>query len=270
MNQSFEYAPISQYKEELKYIWSWEELERKMFKSHGFGEIREFSTEREEEIFEDPKNLEKLVKFGWKKPNNTIDREIEYHYDKWGYRNREEINSPDAIAVGCSTTFGIGMDDERIWPTLVSKEIGMSIRNFGIPGGSFESIHRVLTVWLEELKPKYVFLAYPASIARRSFISPINHIKEVSPRWEYYEHMWNDREIWISNTRAQQAIKWVCHENNVKLIETHLSQGGNEIWKYSNENDIQIIKEDFGSGRDLMHAGSQEHYIYSHHILSQI
>lgn len=270
MNVVMEYADINEYKRDLKYIFSWEEVEQKVSTWHGFNEMKHFSTLREKEIFEDPKNLEKLIKFGWKNPDNTINKEIEYHFDKWGYRNKAEITNPDAIAVGCSTTFGIGMDEERIWPTLVSKELGISVRNFGIPGGSFESIHRVLTVWLEELKPKYVFLAYPASLTRRSFVSPQNRIDEVSPRWKNYEHIWNEREVWISNTRAQHAIKWLCQENNVKLIETNLSQGGNDIWVHANSNNIKIVKENFGGARDLMHAGSQEHYIYSHHILSQI
>jgi len=270
MHQVFQYKDINQYKEDLKYIYSWEKTLQEANHWHGFDQIKEFSTTRERDIFQDPKNLDHLVRFGWKNPDNTIGTKIEYHYDKWGYRNKTELTSPDAISVGCSTTFGIGMDEERIWPSLVSKESGMSIRNFGIPGGGFESIHRVLTVWLEELKPKYVFLAHPPSLTRRSFVTPTNRIHETSPRWEKYENIWDEREIWISNTRAQQAIKWVCQENNVQLIETNLSQGGNGIWVYANNNNIPLKKDQFMGGRDLQHAGVQEHYIYSHHILSQI
>ena len=103
-----------------------------------------------------------LKELGWTKDN------ILYKFNEHGFRSDSFSESPGAIFIGCSVTFGVGLPYENIWPTLVSKKLNLSCWNLGQPAGSLDTCYRLAKYWIPVLKPKYIFILAP-SMYRREF-----------------------------------------------------------------------------------------------------
>ena len=104
----------------------------------------------------------------WLKP--TLDRQLT-HPD--GHTFHVQTNAlglrgslpPDSgewiLALGCSTTFGWGVEAEESWPHLLSDGINVPVVNGGMPGWSTHQAKQRLAQWPESLKkPSAVILAY--------------------------------------------------------------------------------------------------------------
>ena len=52
--------------------------------------------------------------------------------------------SPWVLALGCSTTFGWGVEAEQAWPAVLERELGVPVVNGGIPGHSTHQGRQVL------------------------------------------------------------------------------------------------------------------------------
>ncbi len=62
------------------------------------------------------------------------------------------------LALGCSTTFGWGVEAEEAWPALLSQELGFPVVNGGVPGWSTHQAVRGVEAW-SHLKPSGVLIA---------------------------------------------------------------------------------------------------------------
>jgi len=94
---------------------------------------------------ERPEELERLGWDGWS---------IDYTINSYGFRDDFDPKKATAIALGDSHTFGIGVKKEQRWSNLLD----CSVVNLGIPGASKDHMYRVLKVWIETVRPKFVFM----------------------------------------------------------------------------------------------------------------
>lgn len=74
------------------------------------------------------------------KVNFIDDSETEHILNSLGYRSSEFTSGTKILAAGCSNTVGLGVDQDKIWSSVLSDLTGMSCANLGIVGGSFGSI----------------------------------------------------------------------------------------------------------------------------------
>ena len=104
----------------------------------------------------------------WLKPK--LNRELPHSE---GHRFRVQTNElglrgpmpPQAgdwiLALGCSTTFGWGVEAEESWPQLLSDKLNVPVINGGMPGWSTHQAKVRLAEWPDALKnPSAVILAY--------------------------------------------------------------------------------------------------------------
>ncbi|MAA79607.1 MAG: hypothetical protein CL916_10140 [Deltaproteobacteria bacterium] len=77
--------------------------------------------------------------------------------DKHGFRG--EATSGAWLALGCSTTFGWGVEEEEAWPAILSREIGIPIINGGVPGWSTHQAKQKVAEW-NHFQPPVVLVAY--------------------------------------------------------------------------------------------------------------
>ena len=63
------------------------------------------------------------------------------------------------LALGCSTTFGWGVEQESVWTELLSQKISIPIVNGGVPGWSTEQAKVGLERWVH-LEPEVVLMSY--------------------------------------------------------------------------------------------------------------
>ena len=85
-----------------------------------------------------------------------------------GFRDEEIPDSgPWVAALGCSTTFGWGVESEQAWPEVLESLIGVEVLNAGVPG---HSTHQGVEVALELLEkgPDLLILGWLVRDAQRS------------------------------------------------------------------------------------------------------
>ena len=77
----------------------------------------------------------------------------------WGFREFREYKTGQAIALGCSYTYGFGVNHEEAWPYQLEQLLNVEVYNFGVSGGAYDTFVRLAEYWVKKLQPKYVFLA---------------------------------------------------------------------------------------------------------------
>lgn len=91
----------------------------------------------------------------------TIDEVNTYEINSLGCRGEVDENS-EAIASGCSITFGLGVPESGRWTNLLSKKINKSITNLANPGDSVENIcMNTIQYCLNTKMPKTIFCFFP-------------------------------------------------------------------------------------------------------------
>lgn len=166
------------------------------------------------------KTRQKLNALGWTKDS------IEYRCNDAGFRmdiNMRDVKSGECdFYLGCSYTFGIGLNMEDTWCWKMSLIRGLTCVNLGIPGGGMESNYRVLKSWIGILKPKNIYLLgyFPD---RREIITNRNSTLRLGPWVEgdflkkLYYTLLSDDEILLTYLRNFDAIRAICMDYNTSL-----------------------------------------------------
>jgi hypothetical protein len=91
----------------------------------------------------------------------TVDKDNTYKINKFGFRG-EVYENPEALASGCSITFGLGVPEEGRWTNFLSNKIDKGVMNLGSPGASVESIClNIIKYCVNNKMPKQVFCLMP-------------------------------------------------------------------------------------------------------------
>jgi hypothetical protein len=107
-----------------------------------------YDVERELELA-----LRKKHKPSWK---HWQTHSLAYTMNSWGFRGAEPARG-GAVFLGCSMTFGLGMSEELVWPTLVADALGTTCTNFGVCATGNDRASVLAWSWFEELEPRWVF-----------------------------------------------------------------------------------------------------------------
>ena len=108
---------------------------------------------------------------------------IEYIINNLNYRNDKDIDgTEEAIAIGCSQTFGYALPNEFTWPKVLSDISGLNISNLGVPGDSAEgSVNRAIAYCKEYGNPKIIFAVFP--IFRTEILNILYKAKTKQLEW---------------------------------------------------------------------------------------
>lgn len=198
------------------------------------------------------KNIQKQPKFfkerGW-------DREdaFTYHINRYGFRGQWS-ERPNALALGCSHTFGIGLPEKDVWCSIVKRELDIELNNLGIPGSGLDAVFRIARYYFETLKPQYAFLLVPPGgrmeILNRGTTPPSHLNVHVS---NHEEDIFQFSTHWFQNPenaenydqRNLYAIERLCQLHDVKLYTLDWSELAKPIKQRQ--------------ARDLRHYGSENH-----------
>lgn len=176
--------------------------------------------------------------FTEKSRNTTIvdDRtNASYYLNNYGYRNDfdfdiKELKGKDIIlCLGCSNTFGMAVEKNLVWPSLLQQNNKELVLNLGIPGASNDNISRVGYQTISELGTniKAVCVLWAPSSLRefvsKTFQSGVhildnNHL----PYEDWWEHI-----DWVSNNynlgKNQALLRSICSAFEINLIELSLN-----------------------------------------------
>lgn len=125
---------------------------------------------------------------------DSLNMGIEYTTNSLNYRSPEVGDTPaDILAIGCSQTFGMGVQDNEIWPEKLSNMLGMSYVNLGECGSSIYNILGQAMSYVRDIgKPKVIVALLPGwdrvEIAvnhENNLVSP--EIFQVTDKYQVYQ-----------------------------------------------------------------------------------
>jgi len=147
-------------------------------------------------------------------PNNP-QRDL-FDLNSEGYRTKEFIINEDLLALGCSQTFGWGVDKEQSWPEIISNKFNISVTNLSLPGDSvMGQILRAFDYFKIYGNPKRIVGVFP--INRILFASSAVNPHSIKT-WDLHGHNTPDRFSEIPHTPDKVFNVEVCQIQNYMFI----------------------------------------------------
>lgn len=150
-----------------------------------------------------------------------------YTYNEDGYRGDSVKESIDFLAVGCSHTEGIGVNDDETWPFYTAKLLGVKHINAGFTGRSNDYIARTVHQLVFNYNPKVVVVMYTYP-HRREYWTEFGPQPYAPQQWGYfkdYQNKWNaftelcspedNKNNFIKN---HSIVSMVCKQVGCKLV----------------------------------------------------
>tara|TARA_B110001454_G_scaffold154102_1_gene143386 strand:- start:3123 stop:4097 length:975 start_codon:yes stop_codon:yes gene_type:complete len=170
-------------------------------------------------------------RLGWTEDN------VSYKLNKWGFRHNHALsnginpigfveNRNALVALGCSMTFGTGVNYEQTWPYYVSKELGLDCINLAQPGSGINASYRVAKMWLPVIKPKVVM-----------FYSPNPHRREL---WPTDEMIRDDNHGRYPDLPFADAVKSIGPWSQDQEYGAEKYRGYFKMWTSKRETDIWV------------------------------
>ncbi len=165
-----------------------------------------------------------------------VDTPVTYDVNKQKFRTPYEIDEPidDEVIVtlGCSMTFGVGMYEHLIWPSIIEQSTKHKVLNLGIPGMGVEHSYIALNRAIEAgwkiskvLQHHPIFGRYVTYSDNDDGVfinvtaanSNFKDNAQYTYTWNYWRD-WMTREghILYDHKRAIDAITGLCLTNNIK------------------------------------------------------
>jgi hypothetical protein len=185
----------------------------------------------------------------------TVSPDIEYKYNEFGYRSKQFIENEDLLIAGCSHSFGLGIPENEIWGSILSKKINKSFSNLSMVGASANTLVQNLFAFFREFKnPKILCVLFP-EFNRIHFPNSKKILKndinfgfdfaysvvrnngniEDRPKYSKIPHKIEDiipnEAIFYINSQAILNLEKYCNDMGIKFFYS--------IW---NENSVDIIK----------------------------
>ena len=205
------------------------------------------------------------LKLGW------TDNNVKYRFNQYGYRHQGDFveHRNALVALGCSLTFGIGVNYEQSWPYYVAKELGLDCVNLAQPGSAINASYRAAKMWLPIIKPKVVMFYVPSHHRRELWPTPdieeeehyADSCKSIGP-WqtdkkyqEYFNLYSSKRETDIWREAYLDAMRWIARDSIYIHFPATMQTEGSRPAK-DNVNDKT---DDARWARDMSHPGPRVH-----------
>lgn len=205
----------------------------------------------------------------WQRPNLESDvmypdesKKIKYKLNDKGYRDvnwsDEDLNN-SVWCIGHSDVFGIGVNADQTWPSLLSSHL--KTINLGIAGAAWDTISRLIYSGLQSYKPKYIIIQ-STTLERREFISD-NIQQVILPNLP--DNMQPDIKFW---KYIDQASNTYTVEKNLALIESACKAAGVEYFIFDLPNRWDLIAVD--PATDNQHIGPSTHRLIAQQLICQL
>lgn len=203
-----------------------------------------------------PSDTEALYNINTKKSNKHTasklkslgftNNNVKYEINNYGFRGSNFNKHNNICFIGCSITFGIGLNLQDTFSQLIADKLNMNNCNLALAGGSMDACFRIGSFWLPQLKPDVTVILAP--VKERSEIFYDNEFQSLLPsltrnnKW-YLNYLKNANNTTNNFLKNKLALKQLCQDINTKLLYLEI-----ETWNFDSRNDL---------ARDLMHPGKK-------------
>ena len=89
-------------------------------------------------------------------------KNVSYVVNSDGYRSKELNDVADLMTLGCSHTFGSGLPEEKVWPSLLADKLEMSLVNIAFAGDSaMGQVRKAFSYFRRYGNPKIIVCMFP-------------------------------------------------------------------------------------------------------------
>ena len=204
-----------------------------------------------------------LARYGWWEP-----QDIEYRFNAQGFRSVAfDTDTQGILALGCSITVGIGIQQQDIWCERVSGAVGLPCWNLGQGGASMDTLFRMAEHWIPRLLPRQVIMLCPPNRfeilnpqGRAVMLLPAEQAKEYKnpPYLDPFYREWatHPENMRLHDLKNLWAVERLCDRLNIPLHH----------WSWADMFDDRV--DDYG--RDLAHPGARVHQVFAERVLRDI
>lgn len=218
---------------------------------------------RFEQNWAEPAARDQLNHWGW------TDSNITYELNSDGWRSQDcaeyDVDEPCLIAIGCSFTYGSGLNLHQTWCAKVAAQLGLRLVNLGMPGHALD----LSTVWLllnqHRIKdPRAVILCEPPA-GRLTWLTH-NSNEENAYGHTMLSMVRQGDDINLVDSQALLTYKWLI--TNLKLnasLNYYKNSSLVKLWAASRSvpflhfNNLDPTKPPTSWARDLGHHGEPWH-----------
>jgi len=208
---------------------------------------------------------------------------IGYKTNSFGYRCLEFRPLPDGgknvVVLGCSHTFGEGLEENETWVSQVAKDSNKILRwwNLGQPGASGDLMIRILYGTEKVLFPKIIVACWPAWSRRERLELHPQNLTSDDPLLKT-ENDDTDRNNFLKNVfllekfaEKNQAKTFHCFaedvyelDNTLQVLKDHTIKN---CWPEWDKHHLPEAKRDIittpSLARDGVHYGAEHHQVFS-------
>lgn len=211
-----------------------------------------------------------------------------YKVNSYGYRCPEFRPLPDGgknvVVLGCSHTFGEGLEENEIWITQVAKESNKILRwwNLARPGSSADQMIRILYGTEKVIFPKIIIACWPV-LSRRERLDKQPQSLTSDNNFLKIENDDTDRNNFLKNMFflekfAEKVLAKTFHcfaeddlireefKNNNNILSTCSLKN---CWPEWNGRDKRQLIESPSIARDGKHFGIEHHQVFSRLFLEK-
>ena len=212
-----------------------------------------------------------------------FDLAVGYETNSFGYRCPEFRPLPDGgknvVVLGCSHTFGEGLEENEIWVSQVAKQSNKILRwwNLGQPGASADLMIRILYGAEKVLFPKIIVACWPAQSRRERLELHPQNLTSDDPLLKT-ENDTTDRNNFLKNVfllekfaEKNQAKTFHCFAEDVYEVDNNLQVLKNytikNCWPEWDRHPLPEAKRNIittpSLARDGVHYGSEHHQVFA-------
>jgi len=212
-----------------------------------------------------------------------------YKTNSFGYRCPEFRPLPDGgknvVVLGCSHTFGEGLEENETWVSQVAKQSNKILRwwNLGQPGASADLMIRILYGTEKVLFPKIIVACWPAQSRRERLDSHTQNLTSNEPLLKT-ENNNTDRNNFLKNlfllekfAEKNQAKTFHCFADDAYQLDDTLQVLKNytikNCWPEWDQHNLPEAKRDIittpSLARDGVHYGTEHHQVFARLFLEK-
>lgn len=185
---------------------------------------------------------------------------IHYKLNSKGYRDKEwseDILNNSVWCIGHSDVFGLGVDKEFIWPSLIS----FPTVNLGINGAAWDTISRIVSSGLSVYSPKSIVIQSTTKERKEYITKELQQIvlPSMPAHLLPHENIWryeDDTTLDYLQEKNVALIRWACKAAGVPLL----------IFELPNRWDL--IRQD--PAVDQQHPGIKTHRMIAEWVNDQL
>jgi len=209
------------------------------------------------------------MKFGYYTDKGLPESEVGYRCPNW---DPMPTGKKNVVVLGCSHTYGIGLDDNEHWVHFLSQHNKDRLRywNLGQPGASSDKVVRILYGCEKLLDPEIVIVCWPAW-SRRERLHHRAESKMGTDEELEYEDEQTDKNNFLKNVFFVEkfAEKNRCkifhcfaqdsyqeHTKGLHVLEDYTIKN---CWPYWNKFNQRVLYTEPSMAKDGKHYGVEHH-----------